>query len=553
MDIAERISDQESIRFWDVDEQGNIQELENNHIIRYLKDFLPAIGVYNLSDQDSKGIPHLSLVFVFEGRVEQIDAQQFETVIRKILTEAGYSSVNELMHFKKTKFFGKDVVSSILCLEGKILLRDDINSSFRFFTNGYVKIASDKVTETMPYSSLPDKYYVWNDLITNRECSSSTPVLCSGNSHFEDFVSNLCRDTEGEVSDQAVEQLQIVIGYLCHRFHKESQRKCVVLMDRLDDDNQIGKSNGGTGKSLLIRCLSEVLNVITLNGKAFKKSSEDRFALAGVREAHELVNFDDASERFSFESIFPHITGDFHIRRMHENPTAISGSHAPKIIITTNHPLEGSDISHRRRKILVEVSPYYRELLENEGKTPADVHGGMELCGDSWGDHDWNKFYQFIFRCIQIYLNKGLPKRNEESENYKRAQLIRRCGSAGLLNTLEKILEKVSTSGDEWFAEQFYGVIRETVPSCKLTGPTLLGLLKDVAEAHGYLFNPHKNGMSDKQRLSGERWIRWVALGLDQSTKKIGGNYKKDDRVSVFRMSKDGNEAQKNALELMLY
>ena len=427
-DIALRISTGEAIRFWDEDEQGNPQELGNDNIIRYLNDFLPAVGIYNLPEEGAKGIPQLALVFCFENRIEKIDPRQFESLVRKVLDDAGYAKVNQLMHFKKSKFFGRDVLLSVQRIEGKTLLRDNKFSSFRFFLNGYVEIASDKVTEIMPYSSLPENSYVWNDLISHRKYLPPTLEIRSGDRHFRDFVANLSRDADGALNEQAFERLQIVIGYLCHRFHQESQRKCVVLMDRLEDENQIGKSNGGTGKSLLIRCLSEVLNVISLNGKAFKRSTEDRFALAGVTEAHELVNFDDASERFSFESIFPHITGDFYVRRMRENPIAIPGSRAPKIVITTNHPMEGSDISHRRRQILVEVSSFYRQLLEGEGKTPADFHGGMELCGNEWSEHDWNEFYQFVFECIQIYLKKGLPKQNEQSETYKRAQLIRRCG-----------------------------------------------------------------------------------------------------------------------------
>lgn len=453
-DIALRISTDETIRFWDEDEQGNPQELGNDNIIRYLNDFLPAVGIYNLPEEGAKGIPQLALVFCFENRIEKIDPRQFESLVRKVLDEAGYAKVNQLMHFKKSKFYGKDVLLSVQRIEGKALLRDNKSSSFRFFLNGYVEIASDKVTEIMSYSSLPENSYVWNDLISHRKYLPPALAIRSGDRHFRDFVGNLSRDADGALSDQAFERLQIVIGYLCHRIHQESQRKCVVLMDRLEDDNQIGKSNGGTGKSLLIRCLSEMVNVISLNGKAFKRSTEDRFALAGVTEAHELVNFDDASERFNFESIFPHITGDFHVRRMRENPIAIPGDRAPKIVITTNHPMEGSDISHRRRQILVEVSSYYRQLLENEGKTPADVHGGMELCGNEWGDHDWNEFYQFVFECIQVYLKKGLPKHNEQSATYKRVQLIRRCGSAEMLDALVEILEKVSASGEECVPRQ---------------------------------------------------------------------------------------------------
>jgi hypothetical protein len=137
-DIAQRISTQESIRFWDEDEVGYPQELEKENVTRYLNNFLPAIGIFNLPDQDSKGIPKLSLVFFYEGRVERIDTQQFETVILKVLSEAGYSAVKELMHFKKNQFFGKGVLNSIPCLEGRTLLRDNEDCSFRFFANGYV-------------------------------------------------------------------------------------------------------------------------------------------------------------------------------------------------------------------------------------------------------------------------------------------------------------------------------------------------------------------------------------------------------------------------------
>lgn len=551
-DIALRISTDEAIRFWDEDEQGNPQELGNDNIIRYLNDFLPAVGIYNLPEEGAKGIPQLALVFCFENRIEKVDPRQFESLVRKVLDEGGYAKVNQLMHFKKSKFFGRDVLLSVPCLEGMTLLRDLPKSSYKFFANGYVEIASDKVTGIMPYKSLPENTYIWNDLVKSREYRPSTQELRSGERHFRDYVVNLSRDPEGALNPQALEHLQIVIGFLCHRFQKDSQRKCVILMDLLEDDSQIGRSNGGTGKGILIRCLSNLINTITLNGKAFKKEKEDRFALAGVTEAHELVNFDDGDKRFSFESIFPHITGDFFIRRMRENPISIPGDRAPKIVISTNHPMEDSDISHRRRQIIVELSPYYRKILESEGKTPADVHGGKDLGSDEWSEHDWNEFYQFVFECIQIYLKKGLPKQNEQSATYKRAQLIRRCGSAEMLDALVEILEKVSASGEEWFSEQFYAVIRSSVPQCRQTDATLLGLLKDVAEQNGYLFNPHKDGMIDKQRLSGERWNRWVALGLNQVSKKSGGQYQKDDRVSVFRISKEGNERVKNALEAIL-
>jgi hypothetical protein len=548
--IAEHVRTNPAIRFWDEDEDGNLQELGEDNIVRYLNDFLPAAGIFSLPDQESKGVPRHQLIYFFENRVEAIDEQQFETVIRKVLEESGYKNVYQRIHFKKGQFFGKKVLTSVPYLDGKKILRDSKNSSHRFFANGYIEVTSDKVTEAISYASLPDNFIVWNDSISTREYRPSEQPI--GSQHFRSFVANLSRDANGDIDQRSFERLQVVIGYLCHRCHRESQRKCVILIDRLDDENLIGGSHGGTGKSLLVRCLSEVVHTINLNGKAFKRSTQDRFALAGVDETHELVNFDDAAENFTFDDIFPHITGDFHIRRLRQNPTSIPGNRAPKIVITTNHPIPGSDTSYRRRQVLMEVSPFYRELLEKDGTTPADVHGGMELCGEDWSDSDWSEFYQFIFECIQVYLKQGLPKFDEESEIHKRVNLIRRCGRKDLLDMLLGVLQEASEGGEEVFCEQFYAQVRERVPGAPQTDSMLLGLLKEIAEENGYLFNPHKNGLIDKQRLNGDRWSRWVALGLDKSTKKSGGSYQKDDRVTVFRVSKDGAEVQKNALELLM-
>ena len=199
--------------------------------------------------------------------------------------------------------------------------------------------------------------------------------------------------------------------------------------------------------------------------------------------------------------------------------------------------------------MLIEVSPYYRQLLEKHGTTPADVHGGMELCSEVWSEADWNEFYLFIFECIQKYLKHGLPKFHEESEVHKRATLVRRCGSRDLLNKLLELLERASTSGEEMFCEQFYAELREAFPGLSQTDSMLLGLLKETAHEKGFLFNPHKNGNIDKQRLSGDRWNRWVTLGLDQASKKGGGLYAKDDRVSVFRISRQGDSEKKSTLE----
>ena len=67
--IAEHVRTNPAIRFWDEDEDGNLQELGEDNIVRYLNDFLPAAGIFSLPDQESKGVPRHQLIYFFENRV----------------------------------------------------------------------------------------------------------------------------------------------------------------------------------------------------------------------------------------------------------------------------------------------------------------------------------------------------------------------------------------------------------------------------------------------------------------------------------------------------
>jgi hypothetical protein len=122
-DIALKINSSQTARFWDEDENGTPQKLEDEHILRYFRDFLPCVGIFDLPDEDSKGIPHLSLVFFYENRVEKINESQFEYLVKEVLSEVGYQKANKMIHFMKSSFFGSSVILSVQTLEDFRLLR----------------------------------------------------------------------------------------------------------------------------------------------------------------------------------------------------------------------------------------------------------------------------------------------------------------------------------------------------------------------------------------------------------------------------------------------
>ena len=74
-----------------------------------------------------------------------------------------------------------------------------------------------------------------------------------------------------------------------------------------------------------------------------------------------------------------------------------------------------------------------------------------------------------------------------------------------------KVVPEASEGGKKVFYKDSIPRCGRSISGAPQTDSMVLRLLKEIAEENGYLFNPHKNGLVDKQRLNGERWNRWVA------------------------------------------
>lgn len=93
--------------------------------------------------------------------------------------------------------------------------------------------------------------------------------------------------------------------------------------------------------------------------------------------------------------------------------------------------------------------------------------------------------------------------------------------------------------GNEVFAEVFYKEFRDAFPdeSDGVTNTTLWNWMGEVGKAIKCYPNKHKNGCLDKQRLSPERWARWIAEGMGSWTDKNGKVREEGERVQVFKVS----------------
>jgi hypothetical protein len=195
-----------------------------------------------------------------------------------------------------------------------------------------------------------------------------------------------------------------------HGYKNKANNRAIILNDAIISENP----NGGSGKGLFCTGISHMKKVDSLNGKEVEFKSQ--FQNQTVRMDCQVLVFQDVKRNFNFENLFSVITEGIKIEYKNQPAVQLPVEKSPRIVITTNYTLGGIGGSHERRKFEVEFTNFF-----NEGKTPEDHFGHMLF--DDWSDEEWMKFDNYMIKCIQVYLQKGLIKC--EFENIKLKKFIR--------------------------------------------------------------------------------------------------------------------------------
>ena len=115
----------------------------------------------------------------------------------------------------------------------------------------------------------------------------------------------------------------------------------------------------------------------------------------------QILEFNDVKKDFDFENLFSVVTDDMTIENKGQRPFQIPFDKSPKILASTNFTINGLGSSYRDRLFEIEFSDFY-----NEQHRPIDDFGKRFF--DEWEREEWNKFYNFMFECVLIYLREGL-------------------------------------------------------------------------------------------------------------------------------------------------
>jgi len=184
-------------------------------------------------------------------------------------------------------------------------------------------------------------------------------------------------------------------GYIMHDYLDYSIMKAIICMD--GDESAVGRSQGGTGKSIWSNQFDHLMAMEIIDGKS-KTIEEDKHVYELVDERTRVITFDDVRVNFNFEWLFSQITRGIVVnpkgqRRMRLNP--------PKFIVNTNHAINGEGNSFKRRQYMIGFADYY-----NEFRTPHDEFG-YQLFHD-WDYEEWNRYYNWVACCMMHYLRHRL-------------------------------------------------------------------------------------------------------------------------------------------------
>jgi len=377
--------------------KGQFWKIENNKVIIFpgrLIRFLEREGY-------AKMIINKDYIFVKHTRniISEVPRIVIKDFLLNHIIENEESGKHELLldYFIRNSgiFCSESLLECMRTIRPEIVFGDKEKDYF-FFKNCYIEVTKDFI-KRKDYSELEGE--IWE-----KQKAEHDFHFTNLKSEFGEFVENVCRKDQ-----ERINALRSAIGYLLVSYKDPSSAKAVIFIDEKLSDNAFGRS----GKGLVSKAVSQMKNVLKLDGKNF--TFDRNFMFQSVDQDTQLIIFDDVKKKFSFEKLFSILTEGLTIEKKNKNEYRVPYERSPKILITTNHTVEGTDDSSLDRQFVVEFSDYYNAMHK-----PKDEFG--HLFFDEWSEEQWAAFYYYMAECCRFYLKNGL--KTYEYVNLKKKKLI---------------------------------------------------------------------------------------------------------------------------------
>jgi len=199
---------------------------------------------------------------------------------------------------------------------------DSKDECFIRFKNGVVKITKDKI-ELLKKDDIKNDTCVWESSILKRDIKITKNTDGMFSKFFKQSMYRQKKDVEGikdwtkeyELNDSAREELtslRTAYGYLIHDHNTADVSKLVFF---IDSNSELGKPEGGNGKSVVMESIEHFKKRASMDGKMFNTGSGGQFQFSNVDIDSRFVMIDDIKPEFKIDNLFSMITGDMQVEK----------------------------------------------------------------------------------------------------------------------------------------------------------------------------------------------------------------------------------------------
>jgi hypothetical protein len=197
---------------------------------------------------------------------------------------------------------------------------------------------------------------------------------------------------------KTIQAFHSMIGYLCHNFKIRDTTQAIILTDEGANDET---RNGRRGKSLIGDAVKQVAKVLQKAGDEFRGDYIHNYA--ELDKSYNCYLVDDIPAKFNFNHLYTPITQGINVQPKGKQAVQIEFEDSPKFLITSNWLIryDENEASTNARFTEYKIKPYYN--INHRPKNEFE-----KLFFDEWDCVEWNKYYSFIFRCVNCYLKQGI-------------------------------------------------------------------------------------------------------------------------------------------------
>jgi hypothetical protein len=292
-----------------------------------------------------------------------------------------------------------------------------------------------------------------------------------------------------------VREFNAMLGFSCHSYKSQTKSPCIIFTDEgANDENR----NGGRGKSLVTKAISEIQCQLLKGGKEFDPNYY--FVHDDLEKKHKSYVIDDVPAGFKYDDLYTNILGSINCARKGKTAEKIPFEQSPKFIVTTNYQVryDENNASTNRRFLEYKFSDYY-----NIKFSPKDDFGCTFF--EDWDEDEWNRFYSFVFRCVKLFLENGV---NQIPYNKTTDNFMAYFNNDSMLDEFERIINILFEDGTSFGVNDFLRLYEDSDNPLKFEKMFHIRNVKKLINVWLAMQGQNSRGVDWAYNLTSKKWIK---------------------------------------------